>query len=146
MIRADIFGDVLGGGRTRGATFRIGKFGETEIENLSVPAFGDKNVGGLDVTMNDAFAVSGVQSVGHFNRQAQQNGGVEWPSADAMLQGNAVKKLHGNECLAVFLADIIDGADVGMVQRGGSLRFALKTGQGLRVPSDVLRQKLQRHK
>ncbi len=46
-----------------------------------------------------------------------------------MLQRHAVQKLHGDERLAVLLADLVDGADVGMVQRGRGLRLALETGQ-----------------
>src|SRR5246127_1299018 len=145
MFRAYIFGDVFDG-RTNGATFRVGELGETEIENLGMPAFGDKNIGGLDVTMNDAFAMSGIESVGHFNRQAEQNVGIERFSANTMLQGNALKKLHGDERLAILLADVVDGANVWVIQGRGGLRFTLEAGKSLRIACDVLRQKLQRDK
>jgi hypothetical protein len=42
----------------------IPKFCQTKIENLGVTALADKNVGWVDVAMNDAFRVSGVKSVG----------------------------------------------------------------------------------
>src|ERR1700739_1673316 len=110
MLRAYIFGDDAGGG-TSLAAIGVGKLGESEIQNLGVPALGDENIGRLDVTMNDAFAVSGVQSVGHFNGQAEKDIGVERLSADAMLQRYAIKKLHGDERLSILLADIVDGAN-----------------------------------
>ena len=52
-----------------------------------------------------------------------------------MLQRHAVQILHGDERLPVLLADVIDRADVGVVQGGRRLRLALETGQSLRVPS-----------
>ena len=61
-----------------------------------------------------------------------------------MLQRHAVQILHDDERLPVLLADFVDGADVGMVQGGGCLCFALKTGQGLRVLGNIIGQKLQR--
>src|SRR5262249_62331117 len=43
---------------------------------------------------------------------------------DAVLQRLAFQKLHGDEGLAILLVDVVTGADVGMVQRRGRLRFA----------------------
>src|ERR1700690_1466020 len=60
-----------------------------------------------------------------------------------MLQSHAVQKLHGNERPAVLLANVINRADVGMIQRGCGLRFALKTGQGLRIAGNVFRQEFK---
>ena len=48
-----------------------------------------------------------------------------------MLQRLPVQELHGDERLAVLLADFIDRADIGMIQCGGGLRLSLETGQGL---------------
>ena len=61
-----------------------------------------------------------------------------------MLQRRAVQKLHGDERLAVLLANVINRADVGVVQCGCSLRLALKTGERLRVTGHFLRQELER--
>ena len=36
---------------------------QPEVKNLGVAAFGDEDVGGLDVTMHNAFAVSCIQCV-----------------------------------------------------------------------------------
>jgi hypothetical protein len=41
------------------------------------------------------------------------------------------------------LADVVKGADIGMIEGGSSLCFALKAAQGLRVADDLVRQKLQ---
>jgi hypothetical protein len=61
-----------------------------------------------------------------------------------VLQGRAIQKLHGNESLPVLLANVVNRANVGMVECGCSLSFALKTGEGLRVSGNVFRQEFQR--
>jgi len=44
------------GGRARLRTIHRADLGQSEIENLCVPAIGHEQIGGLDVAMNDAFA------------------------------------------------------------------------------------------
>jgi len=59
---------------------------QTEIKNLGVPALGDKNIGGLDIAVNDAFAVSGVERVRDFDSQWEKQFQVERAPANAVLQ------------------------------------------------------------
>jgi len=47
--------------------------------------------------------------------------------------------------MAVLLADLVNRADVGMIQRRGGPGFAAEPFEGLRVASDVLRKKFQRN-
>ena len=42
-----------------------------------------------------------------------------------------------------MLLNSVDGADVGVIERGRSLRFALESFQGLPVPREFFRQELQ---
>ena len=42
-----------------------------------------------------------------------------------------------------FLADVVDGADIGMVQSGGGFGFAAKTLQCLAVLREVVGKKLE---
>src|SRR5208282_269216 len=62
---------------------------------------------------------------------------------DAVLQGQPVKKLHGDERLPVLLADVMNRANVGVVQGGSGSCFATETLQGLRVLRDLVGEKLQ---
>ena len=50
---------------------------------------------------------------------------------------SAVQKLHGDERLPVLLADVVNRADVGVVQCGRGLGFALKAGERLRVSGNL---------
>jgi hypothetical protein len=69
--------------------------------------------------------------------------GAEEKEAYIVFQGDAFEEFHGDESLAVLLTDIVDGADVGMVERRGGLGFALKTGEGLRVAGNIFGQKFE---
>ena len=62
-----------------------------------------------------------------------------------MLQRHAVEKLHDDEGLIAVLADLVNGADVGVIQRRRRTGFATETLQGLRVHGHIIRQKLQSH-
>jgi hypothetical protein len=62
-----------------------------------------------------------------------------------MLQGHAIQKLHRDVGLLATLADVVDRADVGMVQSGGGTGFTSETFQRLRVSGNVIRQELERN-
>src|SRR5712675_1107865 len=93
-------------------------FGEAEVKNFGMPARSDKNIGWLDVAMNDAFGVSGVQGVGDFDGQGQKRFSIEWRTGNFVLEGGPLKALHGNKSAALVFADVINRADIGMIQRG----------------------------
>src|SRR5208283_4721248 len=118
-------------------------FGETEIQNLGVSALGREDVGWFYVAVDDAFCVGRIERVGDLDGKSEQNVGLDGPAADAMLQRGAVKKLHGNEGVALVLADLVNGANVGMVEGGGGAGFAAKTLEGLRILGEVVGEKLK---
>ncbi len=105
-------------------------------------ALRDKNIRGLDVAMDDAFGVRGVEGVGDLDSQLEQGFEFYGPRTDTM-QSHTVEKFHRDEGLAVLIANVVDGADVGMVQGGRSLGFALKSGQDLGIAGDIFGEKFQ---
>jgi hypothetical protein len=52
---------------------------------------------------------------------------------------------HRDERFAVFLAEVVNGADVGMIERRSGLRFTLETAQRLRIAGDFVGKEFQRH-
>ena len=45
----------------------------------------------------------------------------------------------------MLVVDLVNGADIGMVQRGGGLRLALEAAESLRIFGDVIGQELEGH-
>src|SRR5579864_6868379 len=62
---------------------------------------------------------------------------------DAVLQGHAFEVLHHDESLTARLIDLVNGADIWVIQGGSGARFALKTLEDLGVGGDVLGKKLE---
>src|SRR2546426_6131905 len=60
-----------------------------------------------------------------------------------MLQRHTIQKLHRDERLTILLADVVDRANVGMVQGGRCLRLASETGECLRVSGYFFGQELE---
>jgi hypothetical protein len=112
--------------------------GQAEIKNLGVPTPGYKNVCWLDVPVDDAFGVGGVESVGNLDSKGEQRLQIHRTVADQVLQRLTVEKLHGDERLAIFLTNVVDRADIGMVQGGSCLGLTPETFQSLAVLGHAL--------
>ena len=123
----------------------LGQLGQSEIQHLGVSPIGDEDVGGFNVPMNDPFSMGGIQSVGHLDSQIQQLSGVKRPVGHPFLEGLTHQKLHDHEGLAVVISDVVNDADVGMIQCRGGPGFALEAFQGLVIPGQGLGQELHRH-
>src|SRR3984885_4928211 len=117
---------------------------QTEVQQLGLPALGHENVCWLDVAVNNAFGVRGIERVGNFNGKIQQGFGVDRPPGDAVFQRLPLKEFHDDESLSIFLVNLMDGADVGMVQRRCGAGFTLKAVQGLAIFGKFVRKKLER--
>src|SRR5437588_787699 len=59
------------------------------------------------------------------------------------LKHQAVQKLHGQEEMAVFLTNLMDRANIGMVKGGSGAGFAAKAFEGLWVARDIIGQELE---
>ncbi len=116
---------------------------QSEVQNLGVAALGDKDVRWFDVAVDYALCVSSIQCVGDLDGQRQNYLGFHRSPADAMLQRYAIQKLHGDERLSVLLANVVDRTDIGVIQRGRSLRFTLKAGERLWVSGNIIGKELE---
>ena len=110
---------------------------------------------GLDVAVDDARRVSRVEPVGNLDRQIEQfvdlvtgypsrsrrrkpvpaYGFSVWPSRYSMA-------MKGLPCM---LPNLMDGADIGMVQCRGSAGFAQEAVIGLLILGDVIGQEFEGH-
>ena len=133
-----------GGGILRGRNCRR-NFREAEVENFNVAAGGGKNVGRLDVSMDDAFGVSGVKALGNLHGEVEEL--FEWKrlAGDQVLEGLALEALHGDEGDVFVFADFVDGADVGMVEGGGGAGFAAEALQSDGILGERFGEKFEGH-
>ncbi len=129
-----------------GGVVRSVYFGQTEVEDFCAPACRNKNICGLDISVNDALAVGGIEGVCDVDGKRHASREIERASGNFVLQSPAIQVLHGKKGLPFILTDVVDRADVGMIECGGSLGFAAKTFQGLAVLRYAFRQEFQSNK
>src|SRR5208283_283325 len=119
---------------------------QAEIQNLGVASGGDENVGGLDVAMDNALGMRGIEGVGDFGGEGEDYLGIHGAAADAVLEGGAFQKFHGDVGLLAALADVVDGADVGVIQRRSGAGLAAKAFESLGIAGDGVGQEFERDK
>src|ERR1700676_1595979 len=93
--------------------------------------------------MNDSFTMGGVERIGDLDRQRHQDLGIQRLPRDAVLQGHAVEEFHHDKRLAVLLIDLVNGADIRMIQGRGGFGLALETAERLGILGYVVRQELE---
>jgi hypothetical protein len=100
--------------------------GQPKIQQFGVTASGHKNVRWLEVAMNNGPFVRRFESIGDLQSQIEKCFQRQRTSSNLSLERLAFQQLHGNEISAVLFSDVVDGADIRMVQGGSSLCFPLK--------------------
>src|SRR5262249_10829003 len=106
-------------------------------------ARGNENIGWLDVSMDDAFAVSCIERIGDVNGDSEEGFEIEGAASDGVLESFAFQAFHGDVGAAIFFADVIDCADIRMIERRGGLSLALEADEGLRILGDGVGEKFQ---
>ena len=103
----------------------------------------NKDIGRLDVAVSDALRVRRIQPIGNLDREVEQFVDLYEFRPDPVLEGLPFEILHRNEGLAFIFADLINGANMGMVESRGGARFTLKAFQSLAVLGEMFGQELQ---
>jgi hypothetical protein len=119
---------------------------QTKIQNLGMPTFRHKDVCRLNVTVDNALSVGCIERVRDLYSEREQRLQLHRTVTDHVLQGLAIQILHGDERLALVLPNLVNGADVRVVQGRGGTCLPAEAFERLRVLSYVLGQKLQSHR
>ena len=147
----DLFGaDVLGGpedhaGR-RDPDRRVGCTRDPEVDHPHVPVPVDEDVGRLDVAMDDAALVGGLQRTGHVDDDAERD--VERQTAVALedaLQILPVDELHDDEVDALVRAGVVDRRDIRVVKRGRGTSLLAEPRNELGIGCEAGTEDLHRH-
>src|SRR5580698_6388882 len=93
--------------------------------------------------MHNSFGVGSVQRISNLDPQREQRFNFQRTPSNAAFQSDAIQKFHGNEGFPILLANVMNRANIRMVQRGCRLGFTLKTGESLRVAGNVFRKELE---
>src|SRR6267142_5524263 len=99
----------------RGYKLVRSELGKSEIENFGVLSLSYKNIGRLDVAVDDSLRVGCIQGISDLDADRQQGVEFHGTARDMALQCCAVQKLHGDERLPMPVVDFIDRTDVGMI-------------------------------
>ena len=131
-------------GSLRAGHLRIDELGHPEIEDLRGAARRDEDVLGLQVAVHDSAGVRRRQAAGDRRRDVQRLRPRQRAAAQTPPQRLAFEELGDKEEVAVLLADVVDGEDAGMRQRGHRPRLAGESRDGVGVEVAVRRQDLDR--
>ncbi len=113
-----------------GCGFRIvQKLCEAEVQHLHLARRRYHHVSRLDVAMNDAPTVRCRECVGDLQTDQQRRFQFEWTACDELPHILAFNELHRDEMEPVNFVQIVDSADVWMVQRRCEARFAFESFQ-----------------
>jgi hypothetical protein len=96
--------------------------------------------------MNYALGMGGLKRVGDINRKREVSHEVQRASGNPMLQGHPIQKFHGDEGLAGMLTNVIDRADVRMIQCRSCLGLTTKSLQRLAVIGNAFGQEFKSNK
>jgi hypothetical protein len=120
------------------------ELGEAEVEDLGLAPPRVEDVRGLDVPVDDPLPVRGVEGVGNLDPDVHDLVDVEARGAHVMLERLALEPLHHDVMLALVLADVVDGADVRVVEGRGGAGLALEPFHRARVLRQLGGKELQR--
>src|SRR5579871_769867 len=87
-----------------------------------------------------------IQCVGDLDAQSHESLGFQRLVPDPMLQSGSLEKLHDDERATILLPDVVNRADVRMIQGGRRASLSPETVQGLGVAGEFIGQKLESDK
>ena len=93
--------------------------------------------------MNDACRVSCLKGSTDLDDNRYRFCRRQRAAGNAVFHRLTIQKLDGDEMQPLRFIDLIDRANVGMVQRGRSLRLALEAAQRLGIARQRFRQQFQ---
>src|SRR5713101_9463176 len=93
--------------------------------------------------MDNSFGVRRIERVGDFEGNRQPALDFQGPTLDQMLEGGTVEILHGDEGLAFMLSNLVNRANIGMVQSRSGPGFPTEPLQRVGVGNHFLRKKFE---
>ena len=105
-----------------------GQLGQSEVENLDHSRIVDHHVGRLQVAVNDACRMGARQRIGNLQRILRGHIGRQTAARDRLVEGLPSDVLHHHVVHAVLRTDVVNDANVGVLQAGDRLGLLHKAG------------------
>ena len=121
------------------ARFRLADLGQPEVQDLGFAVPGDEDVGRFDVPVDDLRCMGRSERVRHLQSDLDHALDRKRPAPDPVLEGLALHQLHHEERLTFVLADVVDRADVGVVERRGGPGLRLEPLKSRAIVCQLLR-------
>ena len=119
------------------------QFGQPKVQNLHLPGVRNKQIGRLDIAMNDSLGVKCFKGLRHLYGNIEKFFKLQRFPVNALLQTLAFQPLHDDEGMAAVIVDFMDGANVGVIQPRRGPGFALEAVQRLAVAQQIVGNELQ---
>jgi hypothetical protein len=131
-------------GRGGGPRRRVHRLGEAEIEDLDLALGRELDVPGLEVPVDDSLLVSGLERLGDLAGDGEDLFEREGAALQPLGEILSLDELHDEGADTARLLEAVDRGDVGVLQLGEELRFALEARETLGVGGECLGQDLDR--
>src|SRR5216684_1310875 len=118
------------------------QLGQAKVEDFDRSAARYHDICGLDVAVNNPGAVSSFQARCDLTKNAERFRQRQCSSFESLFEALALVERHRDEQLAVLLTELVNRADVRMVEGAGGPRFAQESGLGVLAGSKLSRQEL----
>src|SRR5262249_38519687 len=76
----------------------------------------DENVGWLNIAVNNVRGMRSVKRISSLDGQIEEQFHLDRLSTNPLFQRLAFKQLHGDKLPSLVFADVVDGANVWMIQ------------------------------
>ena len=106
------------------------QFRQAEIQDLGGAVHGNHEVVGLQIAMNDTDFVRPRESIRNLCRNADCLAERNGTRREQRPHRLATNQFHGDEVRVVHATELVNGDDVGVIERGRGTGFRLKAGQG----------------
>jgi hypothetical protein len=122
----------------------LGQLRQPEVEHLHVAVAANHDVLRLQVAVGDARLVGRAESGGDLRDDVEnlRQAGRRLPQV--LPERLPVDELGGDEVRRLDVPDLVDGDDVGVVERRGGARLALEAAQVLAARRQLVEQELER--
>ena len=112
---------------------QLGQLGETEIEDLQAAIVRDENIFRFQVAMDDAFVVRGSQTLRDLRRVFHSAPRGQRAIVHFDAKRMSFEKFGDEVRRAVVFANVMNGENVGMIQRSNRASFLLEAPQAVGI-------------